>query len=307
MPLGADLSAAARLGRAAILGRPWIESRGPEIAEQYESALRRGERLGALFRRDGVPVGVAVWQTHGPLGLSVNLLYLEPEVASLEAYDRFWRGLASLEQRVVFAPGEIPGLSEEEETRLMTGVGFARFGRSEMRLAVGTILPDAPARGHAFVRPVRPADASELARLHRVAYHGRFDRFLFLEDDDEAVDADRMVKDLFAGRWGEYSPEGSWALEENGVLLGGVLSTRRPDGVLIADVMVDPGRQGEGLGTSVLVAALRGLAGAGIQPVFLNVTEGNDRAIRLYERIGFVRCLGPSRDWYDPHRIPARP
>ena len=86
VPLGADLSAAARLGRAAILGRPWIESRGPEIAEQYESALRRGERLGALFRRDGVPVGVAVWQTHGPLGLSVNLLYLEPEVASLEAY-----------------------------------------------------------------------------------------------------------------------------------------------------------------------------------------------------------------------------
>jgi GNAT superfamily N-acetyltransferase len=307
VPLDSDIAASARLGRAAILGRPWIGTRGPEIADQFEAALRAGDRQGALFLPNGTAVGIAVWQSHGPLGLNVNLLYLEPPHATLPMYARFWRGLGTFAPPIVFAPGETPELTEEEETNLMTGAGFARFGRSEMRLKDGVSTPPVVSPKQFHVRPVGPGDSSELARLHRIAYHDRFDRYLFLEDADEEVDAARMAKDLFAGRWGVFSPEGSWGIEEHGRLVAGVLSTQRGDGVLIADVMVDPTRQGEGLGRTVLVATLRGLAAAGIGPVFLNVTEGNDRAIRLYERLGFVRTLGPSRDWYDPRRIPARP
>lgn len=307
IPLSADIAASVRLGRAALLARPWIGDRGPEIADQYEAALRAGDRQGALFRPGGSAVGIAVWQPHGPLGLSLNLLYLDPSHATPAMYARFWSGLGTIAPRIVFAPGEIPGLTEEEETMLMTGFGFARFGRSEMRLRDGVAIPPAEVVPPAVVRPVGPGDGAELARLHRLAYHGRFDRYLFLEDTDEEADAARMAKDLFSGRWGEFSPEGSWGIEENGRLIAGVLCTRRGSGVLIADVMVDPSRQGGGLGRTVLRAALRALADAGIGPVFLNVTEGNDRAIRLYEGLGFVRSLGPSRDWYDPRLIPVRP
>ncbi|MGP8078692.1 MAG: GNAT family N-acetyltransferase [Thermoplasmata archaeon] len=307
VPVSVDLEAAVRLGRAAVLGRPWIGTHGPEIADRFESALRAGTRRGALFRPGGRSAGIAVWEVHGPLGASVDLLYLERSIVSVGAYARFWTGLRELAGPIAMAPGELPGLAEPEEERLMAGLGLARFGRSEMELRDGATLPapDLPVGGS--LRRIGPPDFSELARLHRIAYHERFDRFLFLEDEDEERDAERMVKDLFGARWGEFAADGSWGLEIDGRLVGAVLSVRRPQGTLIADVMVDPSLQGRGIGRAVLLATMRALAEAGAGSVVLNVTEGNTRAIRLYEKLGFVRSLGPSRDWYDPARIPVPP
>jgi len=305
VPVSADLEEAVRLGRAAVLGRPWIGTRGPEIADRFESALRSGTRSGALFRAGDRAAGIAVWEIHGPLGASVDLLYLERSVVSVSAYARFWAGLRELAGPIALAPGQIPGLTDPEEERLMTGLGLARYGRSEMQLRDGTSLPGPTVPASGLLRKIRSSDSSELSRLHRIAYHERFDRFLFLEEEDEERDADRMVKDLFDGRWGEFAAAGSWGLEIDGRLVGAVVSLHRTEGFLIADVMVEPSLQGRGIGRAVLLASLRALAGAG--PVVLNVTEGNARAVRLYEALGFVRSLGPSRDWYDPARIPVPP
>jgi ribosomal protein S18 acetylase RimI-like enzyme len=307
VPLAVDLDAAARLGRAAILARPWIGSRGPELADQFERAVRAGDRSGGLYQPEGNPVGIAIWELHGPLGAIVNLLYLSPANASSVSYERFWNGLGPLAGPIAFAPGQIPGLSEAEEIELMESQGLARYGRSEMRRREGAEIPAPVLPVGAQLRLVGRADATELSRLHALAYHDRFDRYLFLEEDDEARDAARMVEEMFEGRWGAFSPEGSWGIEREGRLIGAVLCVRRPEGVLIADVMVEPDLQGQGIGKAVLLGGLRGLSSAGISPVYLNVTEGNDRAMRLYERLGFERTLGPSLDWYDPRRIPAVP
>lgn len=307
LPLSEDLEAAARLGRAAILARPWVGARGPELADQFETTVRGGERAGALFRRAGTFEGVATWEVPSPLGAVVHLLYLAPEVAAPPAYEVFWYGICSLVGPIAFAPGEIAGLSEPDEVRLMQGLGLKRFGRSEMRWRPGAPVPPVALPRSGTVRPIGRNDASELARLHRLAYHARFDRYLFLEEEDEARDSERMLTDLFAGRWGEYAEEGSWGLESDGHLIGAVLSVRRPDGILIADVMVDPSRQRQGIGAAVLGRTLEALRAAGTAGVYLNVTEGNDSARRLYERLGFERTLGPSIDWYDPRIIPAAP
>jgi len=306
VPLAEELEAAIRLAKAAILGRPWVGDRGPELAREFAESARTGGRVGAVLRVGGAGVGIATWAPHGPLGASVHLFYVDPSHAAPETYARFWAGLAPLAGPIVFVPGEIAGLTEAEESALMSGVGFARFGRSEMQFQ-GDVPPPVGGGLAGALRPVGPADSAELARLHRLAYHSRFDRYLFLEEDDEVADAQRMVRDLFAGRWGAFCPEGSRAVEVDGRLVAAVLSTRRPEGALIADVVVDPALQGKGLGGAVLSAAVADLLGAGIRPVTLNVTEGNDRAARLYERLGFVRTLGPSRDWYDPRRIPFPP
>ncbi len=98
---------------------------------------------------------------------------------------------------------------------------------------------------------------------------------------------------------------GSWVAEEPTGPVGAVLSVRTSAGVLIADVMVDPDSQGRGLGRAMLLASLRALRAAGDHAVYLNVTEGNHAAVRLYERVGFVRSLGPTHDWYNGHRVPV--
>ena len=306
VPISEDVEGAVRVGRAAIGRSPWAGARAEEFQDRFEQGARAGGRTGAVYRPAGRTVGVAVWEAHAALGASVNLLAIEPESASPAAYREFWDGLREIAGPVAFAPGNLDGLPREAEERLMGAIGLRPFARSEMRWRAGPLpAPELPEGTR--VRPVSRTDRSELVRLHRLAYRDRFDRYLFLEEEDEERDAERLVGDLFDGRWGEVVAEGSRGLERDGRLLGVVLSVGRPDGVLIADVAVDPAVQGRGIGRTVLASALRALASAGRLPVLLNVTEGNDPALRLYARLGFERTLGPSPGWYDPARIPAAP
>lgn len=307
VPLDADLEAAARLGRAAILGRAGLGDRAAGFADQFEAAVRDGRRSGALYRDGGRALGVAVWSPHGRMGVELNLWYLVPAVASADAYAAFYGGMSRLGPAIVFVVGELPGVTSDEEARLMEGLGLARYGRLEMRWADGSTLRPVSLPPGGRLRSVGPSDTAALGRLHADAYRDRFDRYLFLETDDPHRDAERMVHDLFDGRWGEFDPVGSRGLEIGGRLVAAVLSVRRPEGVLIADVMVDPERQGRGFGAAVMVDTLAALRAAGLGPVYLNVTVGNAPAERLYRGLGFVPSLGPSRDWYDPRRIPARP
>ena len=50
---------------------------------------------------------------------------------------------------------------------------------------------------------------------------------------------------------------------------------------------VAPAAQGGGVGAALVVDGLRWLRRWGTKEVFVNTQEGNDSAIRLYERLGF--------------------
>jgi mycothiol synthase len=52
---------------------------------------------------------------------------------------------------------------------------------------------------------------------------------------------------------------------------------------------VKPGAGGHGLGAALTVAGLRHLAGRGLDQVMLYVDDSNQRAVRLYERMGFAK------------------
>jgi ribosomal protein S18 acetylase RimI-like enzyme len=306
-PIVSDLEASSRLVREAVYQRPWVGENGNWLAERYERRLRAGSVDGRLLRVGGRPVGIVTWERRGTLGLAVELLFVSGSEATLSRYRSFLEGIERTAGRVVFAPGAISGLSSDEEARLMREMGHAPYGRSEMQRKGDSPVPHVELPAGGVLRPVGRDDERELVALHQRAYRGRFDRFLFLEHEDEEEDSRALVRDLWAGRWGEPSEPGSRGLEVGGVLWGAILSVRRPPGVLIADVMVDPSRQGQGVGRAMLSGTLRILSDAGQSPVVLSVTEGNHRAIRLYERFGFVRTLGPSHDWYNARRIPVPP
>lgn len=269
------------------------------------SAIRSARATGGLLRSGGETWGIVVWEPSGPLGVAVRLLYLTPPEAGVESYRAALDLTARAAGPIAFAPGPLAGLSREEESAVMGERGFASFGRSEMSLPPARAVPFVAGPAGGEVRPVRPTDEGALARLHEAAYRGHLDRYLSLEDLDPVRDADREVRDYFAGRWGELLSPGSTVVVLDQRVAAAALSVRRPAHVLIIDVMTDPMLQGRGLGRTALANALNALRDRGESAIVLNVTEGNERASRLYSSLGFVRTLGPSREWYDARRMPT--
>ena len=67
----------------------------------------------------------------------------------------------------------------------------------------------------------------------------------------------------------------------------------------VQTIAVSPERQGGGVGTVLLTDLLDEAARRGCSRVDLEVRDGNDEAIRLYEKHGFRR-IGVRRGYYQP-------
>jgi ribosomal protein S18 acetylase RimI-like enzyme len=306
-PLSSEPAASRRFGLRAIETRTLGGKEPATWARAYEERLLAGSVNGRLYVVDGQPTGLVSWSAGGPLGISVDLLYASEETSDPADYARILSMVEEEAGPVAFVSGPLAGLAPDAEDRLMRPRGFRRYGRSEMVLDADAPLPEPSFQAGERFRPAVRSDRPRLAELHQRVYHERFDRYLFLEVPDEREDALRGVGEILDGRWGEFTSAGSWLCERDGRLIGAILSVHSPAGALIADVMVEPEFQGGGVGRRLLTTTLRSLRGAGERRICLNVTEGNEPALRLYRRLGLVRSLGPTRDWYNALRIPVAP
>jgi mycothiol synthase len=310
-PLSSDIPMAVELAREAILaafsrsGPP--TDAAPRIAT-VTARIRSGDLTeGRLGRVEGQPVGVALWETGHPSGITLQLLYLRRAVGRPPAYDAFFQRLTEQAGPAVFSPGGLVGLSDDEEMTLMRAHGFERFARSEMRWPPGGELPLVPAPEGVQIRPVRAEDEGVVAALHRAAFEGTFDQYLYLNDANPAVDAARAVHEMMTAQYGEFLGWASTLARSGDRPLGASLVVRAPYGPLLISVMVEPSAQGSGLGRALVGANLQALRARGETVAALNVTEGNLRAVRLYEHLGFVRTIGPEHAWYSRAAIPVAP
>jgi len=155
--------------------------------------------------------------------------------------------------------------------------------RTWMRAALGPPLPGAGVGA----RPYAPADLDGLAPLMLRAYRGTVD------DEGETLEqaADELRKTT-AGAYGAFLPACSMVVERGGALCAAALLTRQQGRPLVAFTFTDPAWGGQGLARACMEAAMAALFSQGEQELWLVVTVANRPAVRLYERLGFVRAGG---------------
>jgi ribosomal protein S18 acetylase RimI-like enzyme len=304
--LASDLRASLALAREAILAGfdPGVDL--SEMVPVVERQIRDGLAHGILRVHAGRPVGLALWDPAGPVGVAVRVLYLRGEAASANGYRTFLGSIERVTGPVAFAP-TLPGLTLGEEAATLRSMGFAPYSRSEMRFPPTAPVPPLEPGAEVVVRPFRSEDERSVAVLHAAAYRNHFDQYLFAEDLDADRNAELTVRRLIEGRYGEFLPWASTVVEDRGRIVAETIVLAPPGRALIADVAVAPTSQGKGFGRTVLVGTVRALRERGSAGIALVVTEVNRRAVRLYERLGFVRSLGPTREWYSTRRIPVGP
>lgn len=110
----------------------------------------------------------------------------------------------------------------------------------------------------------------------------------------------RAYADLFGATWGgwdearhmrqfsECVTQGHISIiEVDGERVGMVQLLEKSDAVEVAEIQIDPSHQGGGIGTSVLLDVISDARARG-RDVRLSVGLKNQKAITLYERLGFV-------------------
>lgn len=125
------------------------------------------------------------------------------------------------------------------------------------------------------------------------------------EGDAEMVWSKVVEADWFErlSTWDEETPETSEhhrallermpdarfvAMRHGGRIAGGAVVSLDGEHAHLYDVVVDPTRRGQGLGTRLLRQILSGLDREGVRDVTLQVLESNEVARSLYRKLGFV-------------------
>jgi predicted GNAT family acetyltransferase len=134
------------------------------------------------------------------------------------------------------------------------------------------------------LRPISDDDDAALGGLIERAYAGTI--------DDDLGDNNEGAVEIAEWRTHGAAAAASFvAVDADSRPVAASLVTASDGSAWIGYVFTDPGWKGRGLGTAVVAASLRELAGT--PPVFAGVTDGNTPSERLFASLGFVRT-GPA-------------
>jgi ribosomal-protein-alanine N-acetyltransferase len=134
-------------------------------------------------------------------------------------------------------------------------------------------------RGAPAYADARPGDAAAIAAIHGASFQrgwGEDEIFRLL------IEKNIIAHRAMSGR----------------KLIGFILSRRAAQEAEILSVAIAPSWRGRKLARPLLDLHLRSLAGLGTRAVFLEVSEHNAPATRLYRRAGF-REVGKRQGYYD--------
>ncbi len=273
-----DPAAVEALYAACMAVEPGI---GPVTAEHWSRTVAlpqfRGGRDFLAVERDGRLVALAESARRGDEARRVRHLKLVVDPAHRR------RGLATALLRAVLDQdaGEAPTtLQGNVPSRWMAGMAFlARhgFARVESEVAMrfeGPLPTVAAPAGVDLIRMAAPdVDAARIAEIHNAAF--RDDAGFAWQTPDDAR---------------RHVGEGHlWVARLAGELVGYALVEPEAGLAWLETVAVDPASRGRGVGTALVVKALRDSGVGEGRGAGLSVSSRNGAAIRLYGRLGFVQ------------------
>ncbi len=126
-------------------------------------------------------------------------------------------------------------------------------------------------------------DRFELAQLLLDAYRGTVD-----QEGETIEQALAELDRTYGGEYGPFMPEESRVVEREGKLVSAILLTRWQDRPFIAYTVTHPQWQRQGLARSGLLSAMHAVRAGGDELLSLVVTLKNEKALSLYQSLGFV-------------------
>ncbi len=305
-----------------VLLRRALHERGenlpPDWPEQAEGELRSGKLLGWVVAQGNLPPkGLALLALRSHRGFGQMHLWegVDPKDGAVGLARTLLGSLPSTVRRIDLSlSAEDPALEGSVVGLLQpAGLDLELVTRLSMSLSLDVQNPPAGLPvppGYRFV-PALALAVPLLAQVDFRAFEGGPDAGLVAETPE---DNQRLLEGLLRGDLGAPLREGSPALlqdqdESHAHLVGFVLALEEsPHRALIADVAVLPDHRRRGLGQALLARSLRGLVALGFSQVTLWVTQANEPARKLYERLGFrVDGQGHILRWTRPGGAPAVP
>ena len=289
--------------------RAWSESLYWDFtssARVISTCLKEKRLSGYSLVLDGIIRGYCFFFCDGDKGLMGDL-FVGPVPTGL---DQVLKLLEHANETLLATPGlrrveaQLPHYSFEDLEDNFTSWNYRGYRRRFMALFLPDWRPSGssgPGPSDSKRRPAARLDefwitscnkdyAREAAELVFGAYHNHVDA----EINDQygsLAGATRLLDNILHYQGcGEFLEQVSKvAIHRITRKLAGVLTVTavRSDTTHIPQIAVARTLQGIGLGTALLESAFNDLARAGYQRVSLTVTDSNDSALRLYERLGF--------------------
>jgi ribosomal protein S18 acetylase RimI-like enzyme len=275
-------------------------------ARVISTCLKEKRLSGYALVLDGIVRGYCFFFCDGEKGLMGDL-FVGPAPAGL---DQVLELLEHANETLLATPGlrrveaQLPHYTFEELENNFTSWNYRGYRRSFMALSLpewrrhassGSGSSDPTRRANAsldefWIMPCDRKYAREAAELVFGAYHNHVDAAIN-DQYSSLAGATRLLDNILHHQGcGEFlEPVSKVAIHRITRKLAGVLTVTavRSDTAHIPQLAVASTLQGIGLGTALLESAFNDLVRAGYQRVSLTVTDANEGALRLYERLGF--------------------
>ncbi len=257
----------------------------PDWVDLILEGFRSGRFYGLCCDADGACKGFLEYKLGKKSGYS-SMIYSINSGARQDILTELVSGLKKACPRRNLLVSELsPGISADFQRDIFRGQRFEQKIRHQMEVPVEKILVKrARPVGINFRKYNRNMDR-QIVKLDERAYRGHPDEIILkiLTDVGSIAPSIRIVHSvpmIFESRLSYFAFSGD-------ELAGAVYSTKNGNELGIANIAIDPGFQGKGLGTALLSRVLSGMKAHGYGKCSLMVSEDNHAAIKLYKKFKF--------------------